>query len=176
MKCVVLVLVLALCGGDVTYFCDQNIKKTKTKRVLIFYPFFFSGPKQKIKNPSRFRIFHGSFLISWQDLQPVGTKTPLKNQKSCQDSGCRAARLVRITLRAIVIEPKIEPENRKYTQTPEYTQGGIFGYYRISTLLSGALFWASDNRVEIALSDNPIFGFSVSITLALRRPFLIVEK
>ena len=42
------------------------------------------------------------------------------------------------------MEPKIGPENRKYTQTPEYTQVCIFGYYRISTLLSRELFWASD--------------------------------
>ena len=71
-------------------------------------------------------------------------------------------------LRAIIMEPKIGPENRKYTQTPEYTQVCIFGYYRISTLLSRELFWASDNRVEIALSDNRIFGFSVSMTMALK--------
>ena len=60
-------------------------------------------------------------------------------------------------LLVIIIEPKIGPEKRKYT----------FGYYRISTLLSRVLFWASDNRFEIALSDNPIFGFSVSITMGL---------
>ena len=37
-------------------------------------------------------------------------------------------------LRAIIIEPKIGPENRKYKihSNTEYTQGGIFGYYRIS--------------------------------------------
>ena len=40
-----------------------------------------------------------------------------------------AATAATVILKAIIIEPKIGPENRKYTQTPEYTQGGIFGYY-----------------------------------------------
>ena len=80
------------------------------------------------------------------------------------------AKTMRNSLRAIIIEPKIGPENRKYTQTPNIHKevfSGIIGF-RISTLLSRVLFWASDNRVEIALSDNPIFGFSVSIRMALR--------
>ena len=62
-------------------------------------------------------------------------------------------------MKPIIIGPKIGPENKKYTQKPEYTQEGNFGYYRISTQLSRVLFCASDNRV-FALSDLDFCYFS----------------
>ena len=60
-------------------------------------------------------------------------------------------------MKPIIIGPKIGPENKKYTQKPEYTQEGNFGNYRISTQLSRVLFCASDNRV-FALSDFCYFS------------------